>query len=289
MAKKEDERLIEGLREQLDRKDRELEELRGRINTERERANDYDEAAQAAKAQEESYRRQLAASRAETKIAEDKVPAAEAQMEKARDRERAVRRMLAGKSNEVHRLSMVLHRIADWIKESEGEKLPDYAELVERIDDEVRPVLSIEDPDEKAIAAGRRLLEDLDLRADDDVAKGIGRHLRSWTTDLGEVQTPLRMQSPGYFRGEPTAEGYRFERLGGDINLDEWKKLLERAVAAEERRDELQALVDELIPHIETLVSELAGSDPAWWVKATRALGELDRWGQSILATPPSR
>jgi hypothetical protein len=67
----------------------------------------------------------------------------------------------------------------------------------------------------------------------------------------------------------------------------EVQKLRDALAAAEERRDELEALVrDELVPNVQTLVELLAGDTPAWWVRAARALGELERWSTSPLVQP---
>lgn len=279
MARKSDERTIESLREIVERKEDEVREghdrarraekaleecaEEGRAATGRAARAEADlveerrihrQDVDAAKAQEEVYRQQLVEAREEVdRVRRHEAETAEIAVERFERTEGA--------------LQQIVDRIEAEQRKDEGEQRLHL--LVEQIDDIARAVVR---PGDRAVAAGRRLAGDLGLRVSDEVAAGLGRH-------LGGILDPTRLDDVERLMRETKASVEKAEERRRDVER--------LAIARGERVDELQALVDEILPHIQTLVEQLAGEDPAWWVKATRALGELDRWSQSPLAVPP--
>ena len=238
-------------------------------------------------------------------------------------------------------MERVLQAIRDLVDEVTGEKGPDYRTALERIDDAAAAVLPDEPvavggdwhgsgsatdfavDSERAIAAGRKLLGDLGLdepaRVSEEAALRIGKALAhppfQGAFHIGGV-LPRGLNTlsvsgfashmkPGLYRGERTADGFRFVQVEEGEDDAELRKVDElfgetrsglarqiadaelRASVAEERAGVLQAHLDELRPHLRALVAELAGDEPAWWVRAAQALERIREAEQSMPGVRP--
>jgi hypothetical protein len=198
--------------------------------------------------------------------------------------------------------------------ESERElvAVTERAERFERALEAIRDLIEAEQRKDEIDQRLHLLVEQIDDIVRAKIAIDTGQRFLGAFSEGGEVNAslkalgvkPIKFERPGLFRGHPTEDGYRFERIGDDVGpdslrLDEVEKLmLETKAAVEkaehlavtrgERAEELQALVDDVLPAVRELRELLDGDEnPAWWVRATRCLDQLGSFESSILVEPP--